>query len=139
MARYEMGADTASMAEAKPTPENFFELGMIYSAGREGVADLVAAHKWFNLAAVKGNRDAAAYRQEVAREMTAAAVAEAQRAAREWRPNGTQAADGSYLAGRRDGRWRFWDEHGQLTADVFYRDGVRVSLPLGGGMLPHEP
>ena len=84
MARYEMGADTASMAEAKPTPENFFELGMIYSAGGEGVADLIAAHKWFNLAAVKGNRDAAAYRQEVAREMTAAAVAEAQRAAREW-------------------------------------------------------
>ena len=84
MARYEMGADTASMAEAKPTPENFFELGMIYSAGREGVADLVAAHKWFNLAAVKGNREAALYRQEVAREMTANDVAEAQRAAREW-------------------------------------------------------
>ncbi len=84
MARYEMGADMASMAEAKPTPENLFELGMIYSAGREVDADLVAAHKWFNIAAVKGNREAAVYRQEVAREMTAAAVAEAQRAAREW-------------------------------------------------------
>jgi len=84
MARYEMGAEMASMAEAKPTPENFFDLGMIYSAGREVVADLVAAHKWFNLAAVKGNRDAALYRQEVAREMTAADIAEAQRAAREW-------------------------------------------------------
>ncbi len=84
MARYEMGAEMASMAEAKPTPENFFELGLIYSAGCEVAADLVAAHKWFNLAAVKGNRDAALYRQEVAREMTAADVAEAQRAAREW-------------------------------------------------------
>ena len=84
MARYEMGADMASMAEAKPTPENLFDLGMIYSAGREVEADLVAAHKWFNIAAVKGNPEAALYRQEVAREMTAAAVAEAQRAAREW-------------------------------------------------------
>ena len=78
------GAELASMAEAKPTPEDLFALGMSCSAGRESDADLVAAHKWFNLAAVKGNRDAAAYRQEVAREMTAAAVAEAQRAAREW-------------------------------------------------------
>ena len=84
MGRYEMGAEMSAMAEAKPTPENFFELGMIYSAGREVDADLVAAHKWFNIAAVKGNREAALYRQEVAREMTAAAVAEAQRAAREW-------------------------------------------------------
>ena len=84
MARYEMGAEMASMAEAKPTPENFFELGMIYSAGREVDADLVAAHKWFNIAAARGNSEAALYRAEVAREMTAAAVAEAQRAAREW-------------------------------------------------------
>jgi TPR repeat protein len=47
-------------------------------------ADLIAAHKWFNLAAVKGNRAAANYRQELAREMSASDVAEAQRAAREW-------------------------------------------------------
>lgn len=84
MARYEMGAEMASMAEAKPTAENLFELGMIYSAGREVDADLVAAHKWFNIAAARGNREAAIYRAEVAREMTTAAVAEAQRAAREW-------------------------------------------------------
>ncbi|HVZ13169.1 MAG TPA: hypothetical protein VG894_01800 [Bauldia sp.] len=57
---------------------------MAYSAGREVNADLVAAHKWFNIAAVKGMAEAASYRQEVAREMTAAAIAEAQRAAREW-------------------------------------------------------
>ena len=82
MARYEMGAEMASMAEAKPTPENFFELGMIYSAGREVDADLVAAHKWFNIAAVKGNREAALYRQEVAREMTAGRRRSAARRAR---------------------------------------------------------
>jgi uncharacterized protein len=84
MGRFEGGAAIASMGEAKPNVEDLFELGMIYSAGREVVADLIAAHKWFNLAAVKGYREAARYRQEVAREMTAADVAEAQRAAREW-------------------------------------------------------
>ncbi|HSY41667.1 MAG TPA: hypothetical protein VLA79_19140 [Polyangia bacterium] len=62
-----------------------------------------------------------------------------ERDAREWHPNGIQAAEGRYVGGRRDGRWRFWDERGQLTADVVYRDGVRVSAPSGGGMLPHEP
>ncbi len=84
MARYEMGAELASMAEAKPTPENFFELGIIYSAGQEVDVDLVAAHKWFNIAAARGYDEAAHYRQEVAREMTAVAIAAAQRAAREW-------------------------------------------------------
>jgi hypothetical protein len=83
MGRYEMG-EMSAMAEAKPTPENFFELGMIYSAGAEVEPDLVAAHKWFNIAAARGYREAATYRQEVAREMTAVAIAEAQRAAREW-------------------------------------------------------
>lgn len=84
MARFEGGAAIASMAEAKPNVEDFFDLGLVYSTGREVAADLIAAHKWFNLAAVKGNREAAQYRQELAREMSAAEVAEAQRAAREW-------------------------------------------------------
>ncbi len=84
MGRYEMGAEMSAMAEAKPSPENFFELGIAYSAGAEVEPDLVAAHKWFNIAAARGYREAATYRQEVAREMTAVAIAEAQRAAREW-------------------------------------------------------
>lgn len=85
MARWDMGgAEIGSMAEAKPSAQNFFELGMLYSSGGEVEADLVAAHKWFNLAAARGVAEAANYRQEVAREMTASAIAEAQRAAREW-------------------------------------------------------
>jgi TPR repeat protein len=85
MARLEMaGAEMGSMAVAQPAPENFFELGLIYSTGREVAADLIAAHKWFNLAAVSGDREAAAHRQELALEMSAAEVAEAQRLAREW-------------------------------------------------------
>lgn len=73
-----------SMAVAQPVPENFFELGLIYASGREVAADLITAHKWFNLAAVNGDREAAAHRQELAREMSAGEVAEAQRLAREW-------------------------------------------------------
>jgi TPR repeat protein len=84
MGRYEMaGAEMASMAQ-QPGPENFFELGMIYSAGREVAADLVAAHKWFNLAAQKGHADAARMRREIASEMTDSEIGQAQRAARDW-------------------------------------------------------
>jgi len=85
MARWDMGgAELASMAEAKPNAQNFFDLGILYSSGSEVEPDLVAAHKWFNLAAARGIPGAADYRQEVAREMTETAIAEAQRAAREW-------------------------------------------------------
>jgi TPR repeat protein len=85
MARLETGgAEIASMGEAKPNGEDFFELGMLYSAGLAVETDLVAAHKWFNLAAVSGNSEAAYYRQQVAREMSEADIAAAQRAAREW-------------------------------------------------------
>jgi TPR repeat protein len=85
MGRYDMGGvEMASMAQAQPGPESFFDLGILYSVGREVAADLVAAHKWFNLACISGNRDAAQYRAEVAREMSSAEIAEAQREAREW-------------------------------------------------------
>jgi TPR repeat protein len=46
--------------------------------------DLVAAHKWFNLAAMRGNQEAKRYRMEIADEMSRAEIAEAQRQAREW-------------------------------------------------------
>jgi TPR repeat protein len=85
MARFEMaGAEMASMAELQPNGDSLFELGMIYSTGRDVGADLVAAHKWFNLVAQRGKPEAIYYRQQVADEMTPAGVAEALRAAREW-------------------------------------------------------
>ena len=61
-----------------------FELGKHYATGRDVDADLVAAHKWFNLAAMRGNERARQYRMELAREMSRAEVLEAQRQAREW-------------------------------------------------------
>jgi hypothetical protein len=55
------------------------------STGSYGAdCDLVEAHKWFNLAAVAGHDDAARARADVAEEMTAREIAEAQRRAREW-------------------------------------------------------
>lgn len=62
-----------------------YDLGVTYSTGTNGVAvDLIAAHKWFNLAAVAGLGSAQAARAEVAEDMTAREIAEAQRQARAW-------------------------------------------------------
>lgn len=64
--------------------DTLFTLGMMHSTGREIAPDLVTAHKWFNLAAMRGNAEAKRYRMEIALEMTKVEIAEAQRQAREW-------------------------------------------------------
>ena len=66
------------------TPEAMFELGMMNASGREVPVDLITAHKWFNIAAMKGHAEAAQLRREVAAEMTDAEIGQAQRAARDW-------------------------------------------------------
>jgi TPR repeat protein len=43
----------------------FFNLGMTYSNGQSVPADLVSAHKWFNLAAMHGHTDAVRLRREI--------------------------------------------------------------------------
>jgi TPR repeat protein len=65
----------------------FLRLGMMYSIGADMPTDYVTAHKWFNLAAMRGNSDAARLRREVAQQMTDAEIAAAQRAARAWLRN----------------------------------------------------
>ena len=62
----------------------FLRLGMMYSTGTEVPTDFVSAHKWFNLAAARGNAEAIRLRREVAVQMTEAEIAMAQRAARDW-------------------------------------------------------
>jgi len=62
-----------------------YELGVAYSCGTGGVdVNLIEAHKWFNLAAAAGHEDAPGCRAEVAEEMTARQISEAQRQARAW-------------------------------------------------------
>jgi uncharacterized protein len=46
--------------------------------------DLIEAHKWFNLAALSGCTRGQECRAEIALEMTAREIAEAQRQARAW-------------------------------------------------------
>lgn len=60
------------------------ELGMRAAAGRDGTADLVAAHMFFNLADRKGAVEAAFHRQDVASQMSKAEISQALRNAREW-------------------------------------------------------
>lgn len=73
-----------AMQDVPADAEAMFELGMIAASGREGATDLVTAHKWFNLAAMKGNAEAVLLRREVAAEMKDAEIGQAQRAARDW-------------------------------------------------------
>lgn len=85
MARYELAdVDSATLAPSIASGEGFFELGMMYASGRTVPTDLVAAHKWFNLAAQKGHADGARMRREIAAEMTDSEIGQAQRAARDW-------------------------------------------------------
>jgi len=74
----------AGLGEAPASSDMMFELGMMYSSGREVPVDLITAHKWFNIAAMKGHGEAAQLRREVAAEMTDAEIGQAQRAARDW-------------------------------------------------------
>ncbi len=48
--------------------------------------DYVQAHMWYNLAGAQGLEQAAENRDIVAKRMTPAEIAEAQKLAREWKP-----------------------------------------------------
>jgi len=84
MARMDISAGQMELATQTGAPDALFELGMLYATGRVVDANLVVAHKWFNLAAARGNASALTYRLELAQEMSADQVAEAQKLAREW-------------------------------------------------------
>lgn len=69
-------------------------IGSMYRDGKGVPQDYVEAHKWYNLAAAnytsasqtKYRDDAVKNRDALARKMTLAQIAEAQRLAREWKP-----------------------------------------------------
>jgi len=78
---------TAEQDAAEPgnvTADAFFALGMKYATGQSGAIDFVTAHKWFNIAALKGSTEAIRLRREIAAEMSEDDIAAAQRAARDW-------------------------------------------------------
>lgn len=76
--------ETAIPVQATAIPDVLFERGLYWASGRAGVVNLVAAHKWFNLAALKGRAEAIGLRREVAELMSEVEIAMAQREARAW-------------------------------------------------------
>jgi len=85
MARFDFSTqDIVDGAVHTDGAESLFELGLMYCAGRDVELDMVEAHKWFNLAALRGNEQAKTYRLELSREMTKKQIAAAQKSAREW-------------------------------------------------------
>ena len=70
---------------ARGDADALYELGVAYSTGTHGIeVNLVEAHKWFNLAALNGSERGQESRAEIADEMSAREIAEAQRQARAW-------------------------------------------------------
>jgi hypothetical protein len=64
---------------------SYFDLGLACSTNSHGEGcDLIEAHKWFNLAALAGSAEAAQCRADLAEDMSARDIAEAQRRARAW-------------------------------------------------------
>ncbi len=64
--------------------EALYDLGLLYSTEQSIGRDNIQAHKWFNLAAMRGVRRAELDRSELALDMSNRDIAEAQRQAREW-------------------------------------------------------
>jgi TPR repeat protein len=83
-----LGAWLAAASQGQA--EACFDLGVAFSTGSNGAdCDLVEAHKWFNLAALRGHDEAAYCRADISEEMTAREIAEAQRRARQWLAEGS--------------------------------------------------
>lgn len=75
--------DRISQAELG-TAEAFYDLGLLYSLGQGVDQNYIEAHKWFNLAAIRGMKSAQIDRAEIAEELSNNDIATAQRMAREW-------------------------------------------------------
>lgn len=80
----QLNLDDVMAVEQAANGDVLYDLGLLHASGRLGVVDLVAAHKWFNLAALKGRADAVAMRREVAEQMSSEEITKALREARAW-------------------------------------------------------
>jgi len=84
MARFEIVEAGLGTMGATAQADILLELGMMYAVGRDCEVDVVSAHKWFNIAAIKGSERAAELRAELSATMSKAELAHALRDAREW-------------------------------------------------------
>lgn len=72
--------------QAKPVSQEriLLEMGLKYAIGRDCEIDVIEAHKWLNIAAIRGSEKAARMRNQVAATMSKSELAAALRGAREW-------------------------------------------------------
>ena len=90
-AAWDAGRPAAALAEWRAAADgggrrSMLALGRLYVQGLGAPQDFVLAHMWFNLAASWGEAAALEERDALAAKMTPAALAEAQKRARDWRP-----------------------------------------------------
>ncbi|MEL6829965.1 MAG: hypothetical protein AAFO63_07490 [Pseudomonadota bacterium] len=77
-------APETGLAAATATGAELYRVGLAYSEGVGVERDLVAAHKWFNLAVMKGSDDAKMLRGEIADMLEQDDIKSALQAARAW-------------------------------------------------------
>ena len=66
MARFDFQTiETAAMVGGENRAEIFCDMGLMYATGRGCGIDLVQAHKWLNIAAIKGCERAAELHNEI--------------------------------------------------------------------------
>ncbi|MBT9368545.1 sel1 repeat family protein [Rhizobium sp. CSW-27] len=84
MARFDMNSSEMAGMGGEVRADTFCDMGLKYATGRGCPVDLVAAHKWLNIAAIRGCDRAAELRADLSKSMTKMQLAEALRAARDW-------------------------------------------------------
>ena len=81
------------LAAEQGHPESQRMLGAYYQLGKGVPEDNVLAYMWANLAAAQGNQNAEKLRDAIGEGLSKNQLAEAQRMTRQWRPNGSKAAE----------------------------------------------
>ncbi|MDP1556738.1 MAG: hypothetical protein Q8S09_11805 [Hyphomonas sp.] len=84
MAYSDIPVAPGALLGAHSQPDDLYRAGLAYATGTGAEINLVEAHKWFNLAAVRGHEEAKAQRQDMAGMLTTEEVKLALQAARDW-------------------------------------------------------
>jgi TPR repeat protein len=87
---YKEGVRWLTLAAQQGAPHAQVALAVLYEQGEGVPQDYAQAHMWYNLAGASGNPDGTKNRDRIARKMTPGQIAEAQRLAREWKPQASR-------------------------------------------------
>jgi TPR repeat protein len=84
MAYSDIPVEPGALIGAHSLPDDLYRAGLAFATGTGTEINLIEAHKWFNLAAVRGHEEAKIQRQEMAEMLTSAEIKMALQAARDW-------------------------------------------------------